>query len=58
MLHQKLKLPDWKQICFQTCGTTEYFSTPEIFTPDIGQIMPQVSKSDVCVEIVPIAEPP
>ena len=46
------------QICFQTCGTIKHFSTPEIFTLDIGQILPQVSKSDVCVEIILIAKTP
>ena len=46
------------QLCFQTCGVIQHFSTPGIVTPDIVQTLPQVGKSDIYLEIVPISEPP
>ena len=46
------------QIYFQFCSIIEHFSTSETFTPDIGHILPQVSKSHICVNIIPISEPP
>ena len=39
------------QICFQTCRVIQHFSTPEIYTPDIVQTLPQVSKSDIYLKL-------
>ena len=47
-----------QQIYCQSCGIFKYFSTLETFTPEIGHILPLVSKSDICVDIIPISEPP
>ena len=45
------------QIYFQSCSIIEHFAPLRFFTQDICHILPQVSKSDVCVDIIPISEP-